>query len=179
MKIDTAMAVAVGMWSLVAVIVLVGGTGLLMALRVRRQHRRYSTSDAEVDARRWYDMLGGQLKTLSAGEDQVASQALSDAAEQYSKAADQLAHAKTISEFRAVRSSATDGLRFIGAARARLGMVAGPQGPPPVAPDGRPMYEAGYRAAPMAMDGHNEHYEPRGSSASVIARGVVRLMRHH
>jgi hypothetical protein len=181
MKIDTATAMTVGLWSLLTVICLGTAVGLFMALRVRRQRRSRDIAEARADARRWYEMLGGQLASLSAGDDPVASQALSDASQRYAEAAGQLAEARTCEQFHCVRRSATEGLRYIGAARARLGLVAGPQGPPPVAPDGRPMYEEGYWAAPGTEETvpRNERYKPRGSSAAVIARGVVRLMRHH
>ncbi|ADD41903.1 hypothetical protein [Stackebrandtia nassauensis] len=172
------MAIAVGAWSMVAVIALVAAAGLYMALITRKQKNTDALEEARTDAKRWYDMLSGQLASLSSGDDPVASRALSDASERHTAAAGQLAEAVTIGHYRQVRRTATEGLRYIGAARARLGLVAGPQGPPPVAPDGRPMYEEGYRAViPDTMDEPVRVSETRGPAKPTV-RGVARLMRH-
>ena len=169
MEIDTGMAIAVGAWSFIGVILLVCVAGLVMGMRTRRQRQRAETEIAKKDARRWYEMLGDQLKYLTVGEDEVAAEALATAADHHAVAATTLGKAKNINDYRRVRYNAAEGLRYIGAVRARLGLVAGPQGPPPVAPDGRPMYEEGYRAAPM---GQNTQYEARGSAASLNSRGI-------
>lgn len=173
------MAMAVGAWSMVGVIVLVAAAGLYMALKTHKQKKTDALAASRTDAKRWYDMLSGQLASLSSGDDPVATRALSDASERHTAAAGQLAEAVTIAHYRQVRRTATEGLRYIGAARARLGLVAGPQGPPPVAPDGRPMYEEGYRAVvPDPMEEPvRAAAETRGAPKPAV-RGVARLMRH-
>lgn len=171
------MAVIVGAWSMVAVIVMVALAGVYLALRVKKQKRADALAEARSDAKRWYDMLSGQLASLSSGDDSVALQALSDASERHTAAAGQLAEAVTIGHYQQVRHSATEGLRFIGAARARLGLVAGPQGPPPVAPDGRPMYEEGYRAVIPNTVEDPQRAESRGPAKPAVG-GVAGLMRH-
>lgn len=172
-------AMTVGAWSMLGVIALVVVAGLYMALITRRQRRSDALEESRTDAKRWYDMLSGQLASLSSGDDPVATRALSDASERHTAAAGQLAEASTIAHYRQVRRTATEGLRYIGAARARLGLVAGPQGPPPVAADGRPMYEEGYRA--VVPDAKEEPAragaETRGATKPTV-RGVARLMRH-
>lgn len=173
------MAIAVGAWSMVGVIALVALAGVYMALVTRKQKNTDALEEARTDAKRWYDMLSGQLASLSSGDDPVASRALSDASERHTAAAGQLAEAATEAHYRQVRRTATEGLRYIGAARARLGLVAGPQGPPPVAPDGRPMYEEGYRAAvPDVRDEPVRAAAEARSAAKPAVRGVARLMRH-
>ncbi|HZE37408.1 MAG TPA: hypothetical protein VE172_01215 [Stackebrandtia sp.] len=171
------MALTVGAYSFGALMVLIAVTGLWMALRVRGQRRSDALEAARTDAKRWYDMLSGQLAQLSAGDDPVAKQALADAAERHNAAAGQLAEAKTVGHFRFVRRTVTEGLRYIGAARARLGLAAGPQGPPPVGPDGRPMYEEVYRAAPEATESHREREEARAGVTPSVS-GVARAIRH-
>lgn len=181
MKLDTAMASAVGLWSLITVILLVAAVATFMAMRVRKQKLADAADDARIDAKRWCDMLGGQLSSLSAGDDAVATRALSDAAGLYATAMSQMTTATSYEQFRHVRLTATNGLHYVAAARARLGLVAGPQGPPPLAPDGRPMYEEGYWAAPTVAEigVRNSYYEPRGRTASIFSRRVGRLMRNH
>lgn len=174
MDIDIDKAIAVGAWSFIGVILLVCVAGLLMGMRTRRQRQAAEAEIAKKDARRWYEMLGDQLKYLKVGDDEVAAEAVATAADHHAVAAAALGKAKKIDDFRRVRYNAAEGLRYIGAVRARLGMTPGPQGPPPVAPDGRPMYEEGYRAAPM---GHNAQYEARGSAASLNTRGADSVSR--
>lgn len=172
-------AIIVGAWSLVAVIGLVLGTAAVMGVRARKRRRVEELVEARGDARRWHELLSGQMSMLgSAGGDEVAEQALADAARCLDLAARQIQAAKTVEQYAYARRSATEGLRYIGAARARLGLAAGPQGPPPLDADGRPMYEEAYRAAPAstkARDGDDRYEKTRGGAP---APGVPRLIRH-
>lgn len=172
-------AVTVGLWSLAGVIGLISLAGLVMGLWMRRQRRNEARVDAQKDARRWYDLLSGQLELLAAGDDAVAARALEDASECFTAAAGQLADAVKVSEFRRVRQTATEGLRYVGVARARLGLVAGPQGPPPVTSDGRPMYEERYRAAKGAWDEYDQNERAAGGASPPPASvsGVTGLVR--
>ncbi|CAM3270290.1 hypothetical protein [Stackebrandtia soli] len=166
-------AIVVGAWSLVSVIGLVVLTATVMGFRARRRRRAETIAEARSDARRWYELLGGQLSTLTAGGDEAAASALTDAAGCHELAARQLEAATTVDEYQYVRRTATEGLRHIGTARTRLGLVAGPQGPPPVDRDGRPMYEEAYHATPAsakARGGDDRYEQPRGG---IAAPGVV------
>lgn len=179
MKLDTAMAQAVGVWSLIGVIVLAAVVALLFAWRTHRQRLADDAATAQSDAKRWYDMLSRQLTMLSPGQDELARRELSLAAQRHAEAATRLADARTATQFRRVRQVATEGLRHIGAARSRLGLTTGPQGPPPVAADGRPMYEEGYWVTPglAEVPDRNVHYEPRGATASLATPHTGGLTR--
>ncbi|MGH8793022.1 MAG: hypothetical protein ACRDXX_10285 [Stackebrandtia sp.] len=175
MFVDLEWALTFGVWSLIVVMGLVACAGTAMGVWVRRQKRAEARSDAQSDARRWYDMLGRQLALLSGRDDDVAARALKDASDRYAAAAGQLAEAVDIAEFHQVRRTATEGLRYIGVARARLGLVAGPQGPPPVAPDGRPMYEERYRAVAGTWDEYDRN--ERSTPLPAVIPGVTGLIR--
>ncbi|HIV57044.1 MAG TPA: hypothetical protein H9902_03715, partial [Candidatus Stackebrandtia faecavium] len=79
MDIDIDKAIAVGAWSFIGVILLVCVAGLLMGMRTRRQRQAAEAEIAKKDARRWYEMLGDQLKYLKVGDDEVAAEAVATA----------------------------------------------------------------------------------------------------
>ncbi|WP_018332956.1 hypothetical protein [Actinomycetospora chiangmaiensis] len=119
------------MLALLVVLLVVGG---LIALAVGRRPGRAGladprgAADAEAEARRWYDRLGGQVLALS-GTDEPSRQALADAAERYTAAGSQLATAATPAQWRLVTDTALEGLHFVRAARTALGMDPGPDLP--------------------------------------------------
>ena len=93
----------------------------------RRQERELA--DAEAEARRWYERLGGQVLNLS-GDDPAVRQALADAGERYNAAGSQLGQARSVRQFRLAQETALEGLMYARAARLALGMDPGPPLPP-------------------------------------------------
>jgi len=166
--------VNVGIWSVVAVVVLAAMTGLVMGMLARRNNRVDAARSAYQDAARWCGLLRGQISSLRSSEDAVAGQALTEANAHYEYATALLSSARNEAEFDEVRRKAVLGLRYIGVARARLGMVAGPQGPPPLSSDGRPMYEAEYRAVPTTAKARagDDRYQQRGKKVVPGLRGA-------
>jgi hypothetical protein len=91
--------------------------------------RERELSDAEAEARRWYERLGGQVLNLS-GDEPAVRQALADAGERYNAAGSQMDQARTAYQFRLARETAIEGLMYARAARIALGMDPGPELPP-------------------------------------------------
>jgi hypothetical protein len=118
---------------LVLVLVVVGGFAWVQRQAAAR--RRQELADAEAEARRWYERLGGQVLNLS-GSDLAVRQALADAGERYNAAGSQLEQARTAYQFRLARETALEGLLYAKAARIALGMDPGPALPPLAAAQG-------------------------------------------
>lgn len=109
---------------LIAIVVI----ALLVYTNKRRAERELA--DAEAEARRLYERLGGQTMNLSApGDDLAAGQALADAGERYTAAGSQLESASTIRQYRLVAETSIEGLHYIRAARTAMGMDPGPEVP--------------------------------------------------
>ncbi|MCD2193819.1 hypothetical protein LQ327_10575 [Actinomycetospora endophytica] len=124
--------------TLLLFLLVVGG---LIALAVSRRGRAVAAGsspsgvasgaadvDAEAEARRWYDRLGGQVLALT-GTDDPSRQALADASERYTAAGSQLSSATTPGQYRLVTDTALEGLHFVRAARTAMGMDPGPELP--------------------------------------------------
>jgi hypothetical protein len=92
-----------------------------------KQRAEAELADAEAEARRLYERLGGQTMNLVApGDNPAASQALADAGERYTAAGSQLDRSTTIRQYRLVSETAIEGLHYIRAAREAMGMDPGP-----------------------------------------------------
>ena len=128
--------------------------------------------DAEAEARRWYDRLGGQVLSLT-GTDEPSRQALADASERYTAAGSQLASAATPGQYRLVVDTALEGLHFVRAARTAMGMDPGPE-----LPSSSDRARAGELTGERRVDvdgrtvtgspepsARNSHYYPGGSVA--------------
>jgi hypothetical protein len=128
--------------------------------------------DAEAEARRWYDRLGGQVLSLT-GTDEPSRQALADASERYTAAGSQLASAATPGQYRLVVDTALEGLHFVRAARTAMGMDPGPE-----LPSSTDRARAGELTGDRRVDvdgrtvtgspdpsAQNSHYYPGGSVA--------------
>jgi hypothetical protein len=161
-------------------LLVVGG---LVALAVSRRSPRVGASagaagstaadvDAEAEARRWYDRLGGQVLALT-GTDDPSRQALADASERYTAAGSQLSSATTPGQYRLVTDTALEGLHFVRAARTAMGMDPGPE-----LPSSTDRARAGELSADRTVDvegrtvtgspspsAQNSHYYPGGSVA--------------
>ena len=128
--------------------------------------------DAEAEARRWYERLGGQVLSL-AGTDEPSRQALADASERYTAAGSQLASAATPGQYRLVVDTALEGLHFVRAARTAMGMDPGPELPSStdrarageLTDDRRVDVEGRTVTGSPAPSAQNSHYYPGGSVA--------------
>lgn len=85
---------------LVLVLVVVGGFWWWQRESAARRERE--RADAEAEARRWYERLGGQVMNLG-GDATAVRQALADAGERYNAAGSQLGQARTAYQFRLAR----------------------------------------------------------------------------
>ena len=85
-------------------------------------------ADAEAEARRWYERLGGQVLALT-GTDDASRQAIADASERYTAAGSQLESADSVTRYRLVGDTALEGLHYVRAARVAMGMDPGPDLP--------------------------------------------------
>lgn len=100
------------------------------------ERRERLLADAEAEARRWYERLGGQVLNLSGDGSLAVRQALADAAERYHAAGAQLGRAHSVTQFRLARETAIEGLMYARAARVALGLDPGPPLPPLAAAHG-------------------------------------------
>ncbi|WP_100449010.1 hypothetical protein [Glycomyces xiaoerkulensis] len=129
-------------------------------------------ADAEAEARRLYERLGGQTMNLTApGDNPAAGQALADAGERYTAAGSQLESAATLQQHRLVSETAVEGLHYVRAAREAMGLEPGPE--IPVLPG---QSRAGSLKEPVSAevegrnytgsptpDDQNTHYYPGGT----------------
>ena len=115
---------------IVLILLVVGGLLALVLTRGRGRGTSAQTQlgDAEAEARRWYERLGGQVLNLT-GSDEPSKQALADAAERYTAAGSQLEQARTAPQYRLVTDTALEGLYYVRAARTAMGMDPGPELP--------------------------------------------------
>lgn len=128
--------------------------------------------DAEAEARRWYDRLGGQVLSLT-GTDEPSRQALADASERYTAAGSQLASAATPGQYRLVVDTALEGLHFVRAARTAMGMDPGPELPSStdrarageLTDDRRVDVDGRTVTGSPAPSARNPHYYPGGTVA--------------
>lgn len=110
------------------IIALVVGGGALYYRRYRQATAQRELEDAQADARRWVERLGGQVLNL-VGTDEPAKQALADASERYTAAGSQMDSARTAAQARLVTQTALEGLYYVRAARVAMGMDPGPELP--------------------------------------------------
>lgn len=156
------------------VLVLVLVVGLLaLALTWGRRpggSARTALDDAEAEARRWYERLGGQVLSLS-GRDDASRQALADAAERYTAAGSQLVGADSGTRYRLAGDTALEGLYYVRAARTVMGMDPGPELPDTddrrragsLTEQRRVEIEGREVTGSPTPDGPNSHYYPGGT----------------
>jgi len=118
-------------------VLLVGllGFGAYALLKSRRsaRSRTQELSDLRADVESLYGRLGSDVQLLAPGDDQVARQALADAAERYNATGALMAKADTPGEYEAARRTAAEGLAAARVVRQRLGLDPGPDVPMPAA----------------------------------------------
>ena len=153
------------------ILLVVGGLIALVVTRGRggQTSAAAALGDAEAEARRWYERLGGQVLNLT-GSDDPSKQALADAAERYTAAGSQLEQASTAPQYRLVTDTALEGLYYVRAARTAMGMDPGPE-----LPGSAERAKAGTLASESSVDvdgrsvtgspepsAQNNHYYPGG-----------------
>ena len=129
-------------------------------------------ADAEAEARRLYERLGGQTMNLIAPGDNIpAGQALADAGERYTASGSQLEQAKSIHQYRLVAETAIEGLHYVRAARLAMDLDPGPEIPTVrgqrrtgslTEPVSAEVEGRTYTGSPRPSD-ENRHYYPGGN----------------
>jgi hypothetical protein len=115
------------LWIVIIAVIVGGG---LYYMRQRGVVAARSLEDSRAEARRWVEMLGGQVYSLDPKDDPAARQALADASERFNAAGAQVEQAKSVQQYRLAQQSAYEGLYYIRAARTSLGLDPGPALPP-------------------------------------------------
>jgi hypothetical protein len=113
---------------LVLIILVIGaiGAAVYFSQKASGQRNAASLADAKADARRVIERLGGQVFNLT-GTDDASKQALADASERYNAAASQIDQATTARQAALAKESAIEGLYYVRAARAAMGLDPGPE----------------------------------------------------
>ncbi len=86
---------------LVVLVLVIAAVGVMLAVRQARSHRRAELADAQAEARRWLERLGGQVYQLH-GDGDAAEQAITDAPERYTAAGAQMDQAGSLAQCRLV-----------------------------------------------------------------------------
>ncbi|XES00688.1 hypothetical protein HEP87_28115 [Streptomyces sp. S1D4-11] len=153
---------------LVALLLIVGAVAAVVFQRRSSQpYGAVSDLDAEAEAHRWVERLGGSLSTLDARGNAAAAQALTDAAERHRAAQGQLVTARSGAQYAMASQTALEGLHYIRAARTSLGLDPGPALPDlgtgsVTARDGRVTIDGRtYAASPRPGDA-TPYYYPGG-----------------
>ena len=105
------------------VLIIVAAIGY--AIYYYSRQKSTALADAQADARRVIELLGGQVFNLAPTDD-AARQALADASERYTAASSQIAQADTAHKAQLAKQSAVEGLHYVRAARSAMGIDPGP-----------------------------------------------------
>jgi hypothetical protein len=138
----------------------VGVGGAVWASRRKRRQREMEGLRADVES--LYNRLGSDVSTIPGGDDAVAKQALSDAAERYTATGALLANADTVGEFAAARRTAVEGLVAARTAREKLGLDPGPEIPLPPGQGPQLTAEQKVRVGDQEYDGSPTYTPGRG-----------------
>ena len=111
---------------LLVLLALVGA--IWYAARSAAEKRRRELEDAQAEARRWVERLGGQVMNLT-GTDVASQQAMADASERFTAAGSQMEQARTVEQCRLVSQTAMEGLYYVRAARIAMDLDPGPELP--------------------------------------------------
>ncbi|HEY7814235.1 MAG TPA: hypothetical protein VIC62_13420 [Nakamurella sp.] len=158
------------LWIVIIAAVVVAG---VWYMRQRTVTATRSLEDAQAEARRWVERLGGQVYALDPRDDPAAKQALADASERYTAAGSQVDQAKSVQQYRLAQQTAYEGLYYVRAARTSLGLDPGPELPPipgqeraGAVTEERSVNVEGrqYEASPTPGDA-TQHYYPGGMVA--------------
>jgi hypothetical protein len=152
-------------------VLLIAG-GVVWLVRERGATRQRELADAQSEARRWVERLGGQVLNLQ-GSDDASKQAMADASERYNAAGSQLDQAQSAAQYRGVTDTAYEGLYYVRAARQAMGMDPGPELPTlpgqrqagQVTEDREVDVEGHQYSASPNPSARNRHYYPGGTVA--------------
>lgn len=108
---------------LLLILIIVAAIGY--AIYYYSRQKATGLANAQADARRVIELLGGQVLNLAATND-AARQALADASERYTAASSQIAQADTAPKAQLAKQSAVEGLYYVRAARTAMGIDPGP-----------------------------------------------------
>lgn len=114
-----------------------------------------SLADAQADARRVIERLGGQVLNLT-GTNDASSQAMADASERYTAASSQIDQATSVKQAMLAKESALEGMYYVRAARLAMDMDPGPELEP----------LAGQRSAGTVTEDRQVEFEGREIEAS-------------
>jgi hypothetical protein len=165
------------------VLLLLGGLGLgawlLVGSRRRAKAGAQQLEDLRADVESLYGRLGSDVSLLSGGDDEVARQALVDAAERYNATGALLATADSPGEFAAARRTAIEGITAARVARQRLGLDLGPDVPdlpsghaPALTEESRVQVgEEAYEGSPSYAPGRPHYFEGGYYGGTVIPGG--------
>jgi hypothetical protein len=144
---------------------------IVFVVRSNKRRAERELADAEAEARRLYERLGGQTMNLTApGDNLAAGQALADAGERYTAAGSQMESASSIRQYRLACETSIEGLHYIRAARTAMGMDPGPEVPALAGqrgvgalsePVSAEVEGRAYTGSPTPDD-ENRHYYPGG-----------------
>ncbi|MDA1358714.1 hypothetical protein O1R50_03715 [Glycomyces luteolus] len=144
---------------------------IFFVVQSNKKRAQAELADAEAEARRLYERLGGQTMNLVApGDNLPAGQALADAGERYTAAGSQLESARTINQYRLVAETSIEGLLYVRAARTAMDLDPGPEVPSLVGkrrtgaltePVSAEVEGRTYTGSPDPSD-ENRHYYPGG-----------------
>jgi hypothetical protein len=147
-------------WLPVIAVLGVGGGGAYVLSKRRRAKREMEGLRADVES--LYNRLGSDISTIPGGDDVVAKQALSDAAERYNATGALLANADTPGEFAAARRTAVEGLVAAQTARKKLGLDPGPEIPLPPSAGPQLTAEQKVRVGDQEFEGSPTYQPGRG-----------------
>lgn len=117
---------------LLIAVVLGGGAWFLSSRNSKKsqeEREAQQLADAQADARRWIERLGGQVMHIS-GTDTASQQAMADASERFTAANSAISRATTVKQANLARESALEGMHYVNAAREIMDMDPGPELPP-------------------------------------------------
>jgi len=117
-------------WAWIVVIATLGACGIGGLLLYRHRKRQRELDLARSRTRPYFDKLAHEINTLDPKDDQVAAQALADAAERFTSAGGQLAAADSVEKYGLARRTVLEGLHATRSAREALGVEPGPPLPP-------------------------------------------------
>ncbi|MEV6324219.1 DUF1542 domain-containing protein [Nocardia sp. NPDC051787] len=112
-------------WLLIVVVIVVLVALVVWLAQRSKQRSAIELADALADARQVNERLGGQVYSLTGGNE-AATQALADASERHLAAGAQLDQAATPAQARLAKQTALEGLYYIKAARTAMSMDPGP-----------------------------------------------------
>ncbi|MEU4767061.1 hypothetical protein AB0H12_27780 [Actinosynnema sp. NPDC023794] len=155
--------------TIVLLVLLVLAGAVWYAARSAAEKRRRELEDAQAEARRWVERLGGQVMNLT-GTDVASQQAMADASERFTAAGSQMEQARTVEQCRLVTQTAMEGLYYVRAARVAMDLDPGPELPDLTGQsragkvsEERDVTVKGHRYVASPRPGsHTPHYYPGG-----------------